>query len=182
MKKNLLTFIAIISLAFVFSACGSKETAPKEGELKEVDKETFIKLLDKNESQPFLFISTDAKEDLFSDTAKPIYEDYLEQNSVGAYYLNVNDLSDEEIDEINNFGSTKNDIEKGSEYDASSDGLVLVRKGEIEKITSRIVFNQNTLSNKEEYELFEENGFEKQLHEDIKKNVNEVVEQLSELN
>lgn len=181
MKRNLVPFIIIIVLTFILSACGGKEAPPQEGELKEVDKKTFLKLLEKDNSQPFLFISTDAKEDLFEGTAKPIFEDYLEQNNVGAYYLNVSELNDKDIEEINSFGSEKNDLEKNSIYDASSDGLVLVRNGEIEKITSRVVFNQNTLSNKEEYEMFEKDGFEKQLHEDIKNNVTEVAEQLFEL-
>src|SRR5699024_9621316 len=129
MKRNIMLFIIITVLTFIISACGGKETPPKEGELKEVDKETFIKLLEKDDSQPFLFISTDAKEKLFEDTAKPIFEDYLEQNNVGAYYLNVNELNDKDVEEINSFGSAKNDLEKGSMYDATSDGLVLVRNG-----------------------------------------------------
>src|SRR5699024_11931554 len=103
------------------------------------------------------------------------------KNNVSTYYLNVNELNDKDVEEINSFGSAKNDLEKGSMYDATSDGLVLVRNGEIEKITSRVVFYQNTLSNKEDYEMFEKDGFEKQLHEDIKNNVTEVAEQLSEL-
>lgn len=172
MKKRLVTF-TIICLTLIFSACGSNEKPPKAGELKEINKKTLLNLLDNDKAQPFLFISTDASEDLFLDTAKPIFEDYLEQSNVGAYYLNVNELSSKEIEEVNSLGSN---------YDASSDGLVLIRNGEIEKITSRIVFNQNTLSNKEEHEIFEEGGFEKQLHKDINNNVTEVVDKLLELN
>src|SRR5699024_6166780 len=114
---------------------------------------------------PFYLIATDAKKETFEEKGKPIYEDYLQQNGVGALYLNLNDATDGDIEEINQYSSPTNSQGTGASYDARGDGMVLVRNGEIEKLSTRHALNEN---------VYERDGLDI-LHEEIKENVEKTV-------
>jgi len=184
MKKYFVISLAILGLMMITACSQSSDTSDqttaketkkeralpklKSSGLTEITKEDFFKLIKDENSQPFLFISTDADKKLFDKKMRKVYENNLDNYDIGAFYLNIYDEDKDVIDEINEYSSYK------GEYDASSDGLVIVRHGEIEVVSNRFVLNQKILEDNIEFE----NEFN-DLQKEATDNVTDVVEEFT---
>lgn len=163
MKNGIVTFV-LISCSVLLISCGVPKT--EEGELTEIDYEDFEKLIEDEQSQPFLLVTTDASEKDFDNVAKDSFEDALLQSNEGAFYMNLTDTTDEEIDSINSFGS---------DYDASSDAVSLVNNGSIEKTDVRISLSEDVLNNTTQ----NEDDFSKMQESDIQQEIKESIEDVT---
>lgn len=159
MRKSI-KFIIVLSFSFLLVACGIPEI--KEGEVVEITHDEFDKLMESEDEQPFLLITTSANDKAFDTVARKSFEDSLSKKNEGAFYLNLEDADSKEVESINDYGQ---------DYDATSDGLVLVQNGSIEKTDVRLHLSEDVLenatTNEEDFSKIQQSDIEKDIEDSV---------------
>ncbi|QKY71345.1 hypothetical protein Len3610_18910 [Lentibacillus sp. CBA3610] len=139
-RKRTLFSLILISVLLVLSACGGSDSAaednsdeatesPKTG-LNEITLDDMITKKDNNEA--FYVLIYDAQQDYVKNTKLlEAYDKALKDEDMTAYYINIDNLNDEQKQQINTF-SEEYESHSGSSHSPFEDGgLTVVHDGQI---------------------------------------------------